>query len=167
MSWFEVALHTMGSGTLTKVDGTINAAKYVEILNSCLWPGIVERKDWLVRCQNNVSEWSEMPILGLLFQWGTVRGQNYWNDNGVMVHHLDVNVSRIYRNARFIWYKQELQTLDLDIIENVWLKMKIELQKMSDTVDSRDQLYNKIFQIWTNISVDYIRNLYKQELQTL
>jgi hypothetical protein len=31
----------MGSGTLTKVDGTINAAKYVEILNSCLWPGIV------------------------------------------------------------------------------------------------------------------------------
>ena len=41
MSWFEVALHTMGSGTLTKVDGTINAAKYVEILNSCLWPGIV------------------------------------------------------------------------------------------------------------------------------
>jgi hypothetical protein len=34
-------LHTMGSGTLTKVDGTINAAKYVEILNSCLWPGIV------------------------------------------------------------------------------------------------------------------------------
>ena len=27
-----------------------------------------KRKDWLVRCQNNVSEWSEMPILGLLFQ---------------------------------------------------------------------------------------------------
>jgi hypothetical protein len=54
---------------------------------------------------------NEMPILGLLFQWATVRGQNYWNDNGAMVHHLDVNVSRIYRNARFIWYKQELQTL--------------------------------------------------------
>jgi hypothetical protein len=51
------------------------------------------------------------------------------------------------------------QSPDLDIIENVWLKIKIELQKMSDTVDSRDQLYNKIFQIWTNISVDYIRNL--------
>ena len=34
-----------------------------------------------------------------------------------------------------------------DIIENVWLKMKIELQKISETVDSRDQLYDKIFQI--------------------
>ena len=47
-----------------------------------------------------------------------------------------------------------------DIIENVWLKMKIELQKISETVDSRDQLYDKIFQIWTNIAVDYIINLY-------
>ena len=49
---------------------------------------------------------------------------------------------------------------DLNIIENVWFKMKIELQKISETVDSRDQLYDKIFQIWTNISVDYIINLY-------
>jgi hypothetical protein len=52
------------------------------------------------------------------------------------------------------------QSPDLNIIKNVWLKLKIELQKISETVDSRDQLYNKIFQIWTNISVDYIRNLY-------
>jgi hypothetical protein len=27
---------------------------------------------------------------------------------------------------------------DLNIIENVWFKMKIELQKISETVDSRD-----------------------------
>ena len=52
------------------------------------------------------------------------------------------------------------QSPDLNIIENVWLKMKIELQEISETVDSRDQLYDKILQIWTNISVDYIRNLY-------
>jgi len=49
---------------------------------------------------------------------------------------------------------------DLNIIENVWLKLKIELQKISETEDFRDQLYNKIFQIWNNILVDYIRNLY-------
>jgi hypothetical protein len=46
------------------------------------------------------------------------------------------------------------------IIENVWLKMKIELQKISKTVDFRDQLYDKISKKWTNISVNYIRNLY-------
>ena len=40
--------------------------------------------------------------------------------------------------------------------------MKIELQKISETVDSRDQLYDKRFQIWINISADYnyIINLY-------
>jgi hypothetical protein len=39
------------------------------------------------------------------------------------------------------------QSPDLNIIENVWLKMKIELQEISETVDSRDQLYDKILQI--------------------
>jgi len=28
-----------------------------------------KRKDWLVRNQNNVSEWGDMSIRGLLFQW--------------------------------------------------------------------------------------------------
>ena len=52
------------------------------------------------------------------------------------------------------------QSSDSNTIENVWLKMKIELQKISKTVDSRDQLYDKISKKWTNISVNYIRNLY-------
>ena len=29
-------------------------------------------KDWLARNQNNVSEWSDMSIRGLLFQWRNV-----------------------------------------------------------------------------------------------
>ena len=28
-------------------------------------------KDWLARNQNNVSEWSDMPTCGLLFQWAS------------------------------------------------------------------------------------------------
>jgi hypothetical protein len=52
------------------------------------------------------------------------------------------------------------QSPELNIIENVWLKIEIELQNISATVDSRDQLYDNIFQIWTNISVDYIKNSY-------
>jgi hypothetical protein len=30
----------MGVGTLTKDDGAINTAKYVEIVDNCLWPVI-------------------------------------------------------------------------------------------------------------------------------
>ena len=52
------------------------------------------------------------------------------------------------------------QIPDSNIIENVWLKIKIELQIISETADSRNQLYDKILQIWTNISVDYIRHVY-------
>ena len=40
------------------------------------------------------------------------------------------------------------QSPDLNIIENVWLKLKIELQKISETEDFRDQLYHKIFKIF-------------------
>jgi hypothetical protein len=33
-------------------------------------------KDWLARNQNNVSEWSDMSIHGLLFQWArTIKTQ--------------------------------------------------------------------------------------------
>ena len=28
-----------------------------------------KRKDWLSRIQNNMSEWGDMSICGLLFQW--------------------------------------------------------------------------------------------------
>ena len=30
-----------------------------------------KNKDWLARNQNNVSEWSELSIHGLLFQWAS------------------------------------------------------------------------------------------------
>ena len=46
-----------------------------------------------------------------------------------------------------------VQSPELNIIENVQNGWKL-------TLSSRDQLYNYIFQIWTNISVDYIKNPY-------
>jgi hypothetical protein len=33
-------------------------------------------KDWLARNQNNVSEWSDMSIRGLLFQWVALKKSN-------------------------------------------------------------------------------------------
>ena len=58
------------------------------------------------------------------------------------------------------------QSPESNIIENVWLKIQIELQKMSETLDSSNQLYENILQIWTNISVDYIRNVHSSILKT-
>jgi hypothetical protein len=111
-----------GVGTLTKVDETINTAKYVEI--------------WTVVCGQSLPGTSQMIII-------------------------------VFRMTKTFMDENEIKTMkwptenpNLNIIENVRLKLKIELQNISETVDSRDQLYDKIFQIWTNISVDYIRNLY-------
>ena len=37
-------------------------------------------KDWLAQNQNNVSEWSDMSICRLLFQWAnTIKIQAYWS----------------------------------------------------------------------------------------
>ena len=117
---------------MTKVDETINAAKYVEILNSCLWPVIVRYfPDDNYCCQND-----NAPV----------------HRTRVAKPFMDGNEIKIME-----W---PAQSPELNIIENVWLKIKIELQNISATVDSRDQLYDNIFQIWTNISVDYIKNSY-------
>ena len=113
---------------MTKVDGTINTAKYVKFLDSCLWPVIA----------------MHFPDDNYCFQ-----------DDNAPVHRA--------RLTKTCMEEIEIKTMewpDLNIIENVWLKMKIELQKISETVDSRDQLYDKIFQIWADISIYYIINLY-------
>ena len=39
-------------------------------------------------------------------------------------------------------------------------KLKLSCRKFQKTVDSMNQLYEICLQIWTNISVDYIRNVY-------
>ena len=111
---------------MTKVDGTINAAKYVEILDSCLW-----------------------PVIAMHFP-----DDNYCiQDDNAPVHR--ARPSKTFTEENEIKTMEwPTQSLNLNIIESVWLKN-------SETVDSRDQLYDEIFQIWTNqIPVDYIRNLY-------
>ena len=111
-----------GVGTLTKVDETINTAKYVEI--------------WTFVCGQSLPGTSQMIII--VFRMT----KTFMDENGIKT------------------MEWPTQNPNLNVIENVRLKLKIELQNISETVDSRDQLYDKIFQIWTNISVDYIRNLY-------
>ena len=49
------------------------------------------------------------------------------------------------------------QSPDLNIIENIWLYMKRELQKSAVDIATRVDIQS----VWRNIELDYIRNLYQ------
>jgi hypothetical protein len=49
---------------------------------------------------------------------------------------------------------------DLNVIENVWLKLKIGLQQRVEVLNTADELSAAIKDIWENLSVDYIQGLY-------
>ena len=92
-----------GVGTLTVKNGNINAAEYIEIVENFVWPVIARH----------------FPDDNYIYQ-----------DDNVPVHrtrivkkHLEQNQNQMHDMARFVLNP------DLDIIENVWRKMKIELQK--------------------------------------
>ena len=52
------------------------------------------------------------------------------------------------------------QSPDLNIIENIWLYMKRELQKSAVDITTKNDLLREIQSVWRNIELDYIRNLY-------
>ena len=53
------------------------------------------------------------------------------------------------------------QSPDLNIIENIWLYMKRELQKSVVNIATKNDLLREIQSVWQNIELDYIRNLYQ------
>ena len=52
------------------------------------------------------------------------------------------------------------QSPDLNIIENIWLYIKKELQKSAVDITTKNDLLREIQSVWRNIELDYIRNLY-------
>ena len=52
------------------------------------------------------------------------------------------------------------QSPDLNVIEKVWLKLKIRLQQRVEVSNTADELSAAIKDIWENLSVDYIQGLY-------
>ena len=53
------------------------------------------------------------------------------------------------------------QSLDLNMIENIWLYMKRELQKSAVDITTKNNLLGEIQSVWRNIELDYIRDLYQ------
>ena len=131
MIWGCITYH--GVGTITTVDGTINRHKYIEVLENNLWPVIARH----------------FPTNDFLFQ----------NDNAPIHRARDVENYKTRNNINCINWPA--QSPDLNIIENVWLKLKRQLQNHAGNINTADELSNAIRHEWQQLPVDYIQGLYR------
>jgi transposase len=121
-----------GMGTLAAVNGNINSQKYIDILEENLWPVIARHfpDDNYVYMDDN----APVHISHLL--------RNYIAENSIKTT---------------TW---PVQSPDINVIENIWLKIKRELENVCHRISTRDQLFDEIRRIWENISLELIFDLY-------
>ena len=122
-----------GVGTLTAVEGNINSAKYIDFLDKSLWPVVV----WYFEGKEYLFMDDNAPVH---------RGQTVKND----IDHNEVTSME--------W---PAQSLDFNIIENIWLYMKRELQKSAVDILTKNDLLREIQSVWWNIES---AGLYKKPL---
>lgn len=121
-----------GVGTLTSVNGNINSEKYIDILENNLWPVIVRH----------------FPHGNYVFQ-----------DDNAPVHRSRL-LSAYMEENNINTTSWPAQSPDINIIENIWLKLKRHLQSTRNTIESKDQLIAEVTRFWQNQSVEYVRQLY-------
>lgn len=121
-----------GVGTLCRVNGTINSEKYIQILDEHLWPVIARH----------------FPNDRYLFM-----------DDNAPVHRS--RVTNAYKTENDLHSLEwPAQSPDLNPIENLWLTIKRKLQGYVYELTTVDELYDKIFEIWTSFSIEYVQSLY-------
>lgn len=130
MIWGCITWH--GVGTLTAVDGNINADKYQQILDENLW-----------------------PVLARHF----AQGQYIFQDDNAPVHRARTTQDFLRRNGikTMSW---PAQSPDINVIENIWLFIKRKLQMRTGNIKCSDDLFREIHQIWAAIPPDYVKCLY-------
>ena len=52
------------------------------------------------------------------------------------------------------------QSPDLNIIENIWRRIKRELQNTAQNINTPDELFHAIHDLWISYQQQYIQNLY-------
>ena len=119
--------------TLTAAEGNINSAKNIEILDKNLWPVVV----WYFE------------------------GKEYLfiNDNAPV--HRAHTVDNYKDQSEVTSMERLAQSPDLNIIQNIWLYMKRELQKSAINIATKNDLLREIQSVWWNIELDFIRNVYQ------
>ena len=119
--------------TLTAAEGNINSAKNIEILDKNLWPVVV----WYFE------------------------GKEYLFINDSAPVHRAHTVDNYKDQSEVTSMKWLAQSPDLNIIQNIWLYMKRELQKSAINIATKNDLLREIQSVWWNIELDYIRNVYQ------
>lgn len=128
-----------GVGTVTVLDGNINAQKYINIIDEQLWPVIARH----------------FPRNNYIFQ----------DDNAPIHRARIVQEFKVQNNMHsMVW---PAQSPDLNIIENIWLRLKRELKNGNETFMCINQLEAAIRRIWVNIPNDYVQSLYRSILRRI
>lgn len=121
-----------GVGTLCLVKGNINAEKYISILENHLW-----------------------PVISQHFSNKTYRFQ----DDNAPVHR--AHITRDYKLENniptIVW---PAQSPDINIIENLWLRIKRTLQNRQQNITTPEELFAVVSDIWTSFDQNYVRTLY-------
>ena len=120
-----------GVGPIRIIDGRLNAAKYVELLS-------------------DVKEELEKKF-----------GKSYYfQDDNAPIHRASiVNQWKEQNNIKSLQWVS--QSPDLNIIENVWSKLKHGLSKIGKLPNDVNSLKKDIAEVYSSIQVSYIRSLIK------
>jgi transposase len=130
MIWGCITYH--GVGTLCRVIGNINSEKYVDIFDNNLWPVIARH----------------FPDNNYMFM----------DDNAPV--HRSIFSTNYKTNNNIIMLEWPAQSPDLNPTENVWLAIKRKLQSHIHRINTAAELFEKISEIWTSFTVEYIKSLY-------
>lgn len=123
-----------GPGDLSRITGTLNAELYLEALNEYVLATFA---------------WYGMDPTVSIFQQDNSR-----------VHTANL-MQEWFAEQDFTVLEWPTNSPDLNIIEHVWAYLKHRLSLYEQAPASRDELWERVQDIWTSIPLDYLHELYE------